>query len=136
MVQEITPGLIDAMIEAFVPDPRLAMFTHTAGGAVTRVDDLATAFPHRNAETMMLVGGGWMDPAQDEEAIALARNWFAQLDTLHRWLLRQHRLRRQGSRRRKLRPGVSAAGRNQGPLRPGQPVPAESQRQTGCLMER
>jgi hypothetical protein len=80
MVREITPGLIDAMIEAFVPDPRLAMFTHTSGGAVNRVDDLATAFPHRNAETMVLVGGGWMDPAQDAEAIALARNWFAQLE--------------------------------------------------------
>jgi FAD/FMN-containing dehydrogenase len=79
MVREIVPGLIDAMVEAFVPDPRLAMFTHTSGGAVTRVDDLATAFPHRNAETMVMVGGGWMDPAQDEEAMALARNWFAQL---------------------------------------------------------
>jgi len=79
MVREITPGLIDAMIESFVPDPRLAMFTHTSGGAVTRVDDLTTAFPHRNAETMVMVGGGWMDPAQDEEAIGLARNWFAQL---------------------------------------------------------
>ena len=79
MVKQITPDLVDAMIEAFVPDPRLAMFTHTSGGAVNRVDDLATAFPHRNAETMILVGGGWMDPADDEEAIALARQWFAQL---------------------------------------------------------
>jgi FAD/FMN-containing dehydrogenase len=80
MVREFTPGLIDAMIGAFVPDPRIALFTHTSGGAVNRVDDLATAFPHRNAETMLLVGGGWMDPAQDEEAIALARNWYAQLE--------------------------------------------------------
>jgi FAD/FMN-containing dehydrogenase len=80
MVREITPGLIDAMIEAFVPDPRIAMFTHTAGGAVSRVDELATAFPHRNAETMILVGGGWMDPAQDQEAIAIARSWFKQLE--------------------------------------------------------
>lgn len=80
MVRQITPELIDAMIEAFVPDPRLAMFTHTSGGAVNRVDDLATAFPHRNAETMVMVGGGWTDPAQDEEAIAIARNWFAQLE--------------------------------------------------------
>jgi len=79
MVRQITPELIDAMVGAFVPDPRLAMFTHTSGGAVGRVDDLATAFPHRNAQTMVLVGGGWMDPTMDEEAIALARNWFAQL---------------------------------------------------------
>jgi FAD/FMN-containing dehydrogenase len=79
MVREITPGLIDAMIDSFVPDPRLAMFTHTSGGAVSRVDEVATAFPHRKAQTMVLVGGGWMDPAQDEEAIALARKWYAQL---------------------------------------------------------
>ena len=79
MVKEITPALIDALIESFVPDPRLAFFTHTAGGAVSRVDESATAFPHRNAETMIAVGGGWMDPAQDEEAIAIARAWFAKL---------------------------------------------------------
>lgn len=79
MVREITQGLVDAMIEAFVPDPRLAMFTHTAGGAVKRVGESDTAFPHRNAETMVLVGGGWMDPAQDEECMSIGRNWFKQL---------------------------------------------------------
>ena len=80
MVSEITPALIDAMIESFIPDPRLGFFTHTAGGAVSRVDELATAFPHRNAESMIAVGGGWMDPAQDNEAMALARAWFKQLE--------------------------------------------------------
>ena len=80
MVSEITQGLVNAMIEGFVPDPRLAMFTHTAGGAVSRVGELDTAFPHRNAETMIMVGGGWMDPAQDDDAIATARAWFKQLE--------------------------------------------------------
>jgi len=80
MVRHLTPGLIDAMIESFVPDPRFAMLTHTSGGAVTRVDDLATAFPHRNAETMILLVGFWPDAAQDEEAIAVARNWFGQIE--------------------------------------------------------
>jgi FAD/FMN-containing dehydrogenase len=79
MVEQITPALVDAMIESFVPDPRLAFFTHTAGGAVKRVDELATAFPHRYAETMMIVAGIWKDPEQDEEAIAKARAWFATL---------------------------------------------------------
>jgi hypothetical protein len=79
MVKEITPALIDVMIESFVPDPRIAFFTHTAGGAVSRVDESATAFPHRNAETMIAVGAGWMDPAQDDETIAVARAWFKQL---------------------------------------------------------
>ena len=80
MVREITQGLVDAMIESFVPDPRMAMFTHTAGGAVSRVDEAATAFPHRNAETMVIIGGGWMDPDQDEEAMAIGRSWFKQLE--------------------------------------------------------
>ena len=80
MVSEITQGLIDAMIESFVPDPRMAMFTHTSGGAVKRVGELDTAFPHRNAETMVLIGGGWMDPAMDEECMAIGRNWFKQLE--------------------------------------------------------
>ena len=79
MVREITPGLIDAMIDSFRPDPRYAMLTHTSGGAVTRVDDLATAFPHRNAQTMVLLVGFWNDSAQDDEAMAAGRSWFAQL---------------------------------------------------------
>jgi FAD/FMN-containing dehydrogenase len=79
MVKEFTHELKDAMLEAFVPDPRLAFFTHTAGGAVKRVDELATAFPHRNAETMIIVAGGWMDPEQDQDAMATARAWFAEL---------------------------------------------------------
>lgn len=80
MVKEITPGLVDTMIEAYVPDPRLAFFTHTAGGAVKRVDELDTAFPHRNAETMIIVAGAWTDPADDTDAIAAARQWFYALE--------------------------------------------------------
>ena len=80
MVKEITQELIDAMIDAYINDPRLALFTHTAGGAAKRVGELDTAFTHRNAETMIIVGGGWMDPADDESAIALSREWYYKLD--------------------------------------------------------
>lgn len=79
MVKEVTPGLIEAMIESFRPDPRIAFFTHTAGGAVKRVDEMDTAFPHRNVETMLIIAGGWKDPSQDADAIAVAREWYAQL---------------------------------------------------------
>jgi hypothetical protein len=75
MVKEITPAFIDAMIEAYRPDPRVALFSHTAGGAVGRVDELATAFPHRNAETMLVFASLWTDPADDEEAITTTRAW-------------------------------------------------------------
>lgn len=80
MAREITPGLIDAIIESYRPDPRVSFFTHTAGGAAKRVDELATAFPHRNVETMIAVAGGWTDPAEDEEAIAVAKEWFRTLE--------------------------------------------------------
>lgn len=80
MVSEITQGLVDAMLEAYRPDPRLMMFTHTMGGAAKRVGELDTAFPHRNAETMLGVGGGWMDPADDESGIAVSREWYYELE--------------------------------------------------------
>jgi len=80
MVSEITQGLVDMMIESYKDDPRLAMFTHTLGGAAKRVGELDTAFPHRNAETMLGVGGGWMDPADDESGIAMSREWHYQLE--------------------------------------------------------
>ena len=75
MVREITHELLDALVEGFPHDPRYAFFTHTAGGAVSDVGELDTAFPHRNAETMMVFFGGWMDPALDEESMAEARAW-------------------------------------------------------------
>ena len=79
MVKEWTQELVDTMIASFVFDPRMAMFTHTAGGAMNRVGDVDTAFPHRNAQTMLSVGGGWTDPEMDGEAMALGRDWFSKL---------------------------------------------------------
>jgi len=80
MVREITQELVDAMLDAYRQNPSMALFTHTAGGAVKRVGELDTAFTHRNAETMLIVGGGWMDPAQDQETIAGLREWFGKLE--------------------------------------------------------
>ena len=80
MVSEITQGLVDMMIESYTSDTRVAMFTHTLGGAAKRVGETDTAFPHRNAETMLGVGGGWMDPADDESGIAMSREWYYKLE--------------------------------------------------------
>jgi len=80
MVAKFTPALIDAMIGSFRPDPRIAFFTHTAGGAVKRVDELATAFPHRKAETMVAVASFWNNPAEDEAVIEATRGWFSALE--------------------------------------------------------
>ncbi len=80
MVREITPAFVDALIEAYRPDPRLLVATHTAGGAVNRVDELATAFPHRNAATMMVFASFWEAPEEDEEVIASTRDVYGQLE--------------------------------------------------------
>ncbi len=71
MVKEWSQGLVDTMLEA--DDPRIFIANHVAGAAVKRVGELDTAFPHRNAEIMLVVVSGWMDPAQDDELIAATR---------------------------------------------------------------
>jgi hypothetical protein len=80
MVKEITQELVDAMLDAYTPDPRVFITNHVAGGAVKRVGELDTAFPHRNAEIMLVIVSGWMDPAQDAEAIAATREVYRKLD--------------------------------------------------------
>ena len=78
MVAKWTQDLVDTMVDA--DDPRVFVGNHVAGAAVKRVGELETAFPHRNAEIMIVVAGGWMDPAQDEELIAACRDYYAALE--------------------------------------------------------
>jgi len=80
MVKEWSQELVDAMLDAYNGDPRVFITNHVAGGAVKRVGELDTAFPHRNAEIMLVIVSGWMDPAQDKEAIASTREVYAKLD--------------------------------------------------------
>ncbi len=83
MVKEFSQGLVDDMIDAFIPDPRAAVFTHTCGGAVKDHGELDTAFPHRNAETMLVYFTGWMDPEQDADGKAMCRQWHDALQAHH-----------------------------------------------------
>ena len=81
MVKSFTQGLVDDMIDAYIQDPRAAIFTHTAGGAVKDHGELDTAFPHRNAESMLVFFTGWADAAQDEEGKAMCKQWHAALES-------------------------------------------------------
>ncbi len=69
-----TQGLVDTMLEA--DDPRVFVGDHVMGAAVKRVGELDTAFPHRNAEIMLVIAGGWMDPAADDQLIAACRAYY------------------------------------------------------------
>jgi len=71
MVKEWSQGLVDSLIDA--DDPRIFVANHVAGGAVKRTGELDTAFPHRNAEIMLVVVSGWEYAARDDEFIAASR---------------------------------------------------------------
>ena len=65
MVSEFTRELADAIVDNFVADPRLAFFTHTAGGAVETGRGAGygiSASQRRDHDHGW--GGGWMDPAR------------------------------------------------------------------------
>jgi FAD/FMN-containing dehydrogenase len=79
MVREWTQGLVDALIDAY--NPRLFLANHVAGGAVSRVGEADTAFPHRNAQTMLVFASGWMDPAQDDAMIAETRALYSAIES-------------------------------------------------------
>ncbi|RLQ20483.1 FAD-binding protein [Seongchinamella sediminis] len=78
MVKTWSQGLVDTMIDAY--DPRVFLTNHVAGGAVKRVGETATAFPHRNAELMLVFVAGWAEPAMDQEMIAATRAQYAALE--------------------------------------------------------
>jgi len=78
MVKGWSQQLVDTMLDA--DDPRVFVGNHVAGAAVKRVGELDTAFPHRNAEIMIVIAAGWMDAAQDEELIAACRAYYKALE--------------------------------------------------------
>ena len=79
MVRELSPQLIEAMIEGFRANKGVALSTHTAGGAVARVGVRDTAWPHRAAATMISSVAVWTDPQKDAERVAAARSYWSVL---------------------------------------------------------
>jgi FAD/FMN-containing dehydrogenase len=71
MVKEWLQGLVDVLVDSY--NPNLFLASHVADGAVKRVGEMDTAFPHRNAEIMLVFVSIWPDAAQDEAMIAETR---------------------------------------------------------------
>ena len=80
MVKTWSQQLVDALLGGY--NPSVFLTNHVAGGAVKRVGELDTAFPHRNAEIMLVIVTGWTDPAQDSAMIAAARGYYDVLKPL------------------------------------------------------
>lgn len=73
-------GLTDAAVDALLacdanrPNASSLMVIRTLGGAVDRVGDQESAYPHRGALYNLSIEAGWTDPAFDSTAIGWARS--------------------------------------------------------------
>ncbi|HWC12370.1 MAG TPA: hypothetical protein VG455_14255, partial [Acidimicrobiales bacterium] len=75
-VDELSDEAIDALLDhgARRPTPESVLFIRTLGGAVSRVADDATAYPHRSASFNISVDATWHDPALDDDSIRWCRS--------------------------------------------------------------
>jgi hypothetical protein len=75
-VDEMTDELIDTLVtlDADRPSPESVIMIRTLGGAVGRVADHETAYPHRSARFNISVDASWQDPQLDGVAIGWARS--------------------------------------------------------------
>jgi FAD/FMN-containing dehydrogenase len=75
-VDDLTDQLIDTLVEhdAHRPSPESLIMIRTLGGAIARVGDHETAYPHRSARFNVSVDASWHDPALDDTAIGWARS--------------------------------------------------------------
>ncbi len=85
-LRELGPDLIEAYVEGFRPSPKRATVAimQQFGGAMGRVPEDATAYPHRDAAYEVMVLGGWSNRADDEENVAGLREHWATLDRFTR----------------------------------------------------
>jgi FAD/FMN-containing dehydrogenase len=78
---EYLSGLTDEAIETFIehakepPSPMNQVVLFRLGGGLSKLDDDATAFSHRDAEWMFHPIGMWEDPDDDERQIAWVREF-------------------------------------------------------------
>lgn len=72
----LTDQAIDALLDcdAHRPNPESLIVIRTLGGAIARVGDDESAYPHRHARYNLSIDAGWFDPALDTVALGWARS--------------------------------------------------------------
>lgn len=78
---DLSDAAADVLIKRFeqCPSPMSACVLESMGGAASRVASTATAYPHREPGTNLLILSQWADPADTEPNIAWTRETFAAL---------------------------------------------------------
>ena len=80
MVREFTPALVDTLLEAFEPGQGVVVNSFATGGAIAEVAETATAWPHRNAQSMIGAVSFWPDASLDEARIGATRAIWSELE--------------------------------------------------------
>jgi FAD/FMN-containing dehydrogenase len=82
-VKEVTPAIIDGMIDGFKPDETRAsvIVLQQLGGAISRLRTRDAAFPHRDANYDLMVLASWAGSTQSEAHVGWVRGAW---DTLGR----------------------------------------------------
>jgi FAD/FMN-containing dehydrogenase len=80
-VDRLSDGLIDALIEAAagIGSPFSQIEVLAVGGAISRVEPEATAFPHRDAAWLINVPATWESPTDSDAEVAWARQSYARI---------------------------------------------------------
>jgi hypothetical protein len=80
MVREFTPALIDTMLEGFERGKGVAINSFATGGRISQVGETATAWPHRNAASLVAVLSFWPDASEDSARIGAVRSLWSLLE--------------------------------------------------------
>jgi FAD binding domain/Berberine and berberine like len=80
MVGSFTPALVDTMLDSFVPGKNVVLNSFATGGRIAEVDETATAWPHRNASSMIGVVSFWPDASADIARIGAVRSLWSKLE--------------------------------------------------------
>jgi hypothetical protein len=80
MVREFTPALIDTMLGSFEPGRGVIVNSFATSGAIAQVAETATAWPHRNAHSMIAAVSFWSDASLDDTRISSIRTLWSEFE--------------------------------------------------------
>jgi FAD/FMN-containing dehydrogenase len=79
-IVELTPDLIDALVDNFEGSPYPNVWFQHLGGTSSRVADDATAYPHRDVRFNLGVDAVFTDPSETEARVAAVRRYYAAME--------------------------------------------------------
>ncbi len=81
-INDLDDDTIDALLPRAInpPDPSILIAIWHYGGAMQRVDNSETAFMGREAPYLFSVDCIWDDPAKDQEVVAYAQDYLAEME--------------------------------------------------------